>query len=66
MSRRGEITVECDVKGCEAEQHFTVEQLEGKSLCQAKYASGWRWWNFHDVCPQCEEKRNEEIRATQG
>jgi phage terminase large subunit GpA-like protein len=60
MSRRGEVTVECDVKGCGAEQHFTVKHLDGTTFNQAKYAAGWRWWNYHDVCPQCEEEQVKE------
>ena len=59
MSQRGELTVECDT--CHAEQHFTVKDLLVRTFAQARYAAGWRWWNYHDVCPQCKEAKNAAI-----
>jgi hypothetical protein len=61
MAQWGEITVECDCKGCEAVQHFTAADLIGTTLGAAKTAAGWRWFNYHDVCPQCEEERERAI-----
>jgi hypothetical protein len=60
MARRGQITVECDAKDCQAEQHFDADDLADEGLRLAKYAQGWRWWNGHDICPQCEEAREAE------
>jgi hypothetical protein len=60
MSRRGEIVVECDTKGCQAERRFNADEIADIGLRAAKYAEGWRWYNNHDICPQCEE---EQARA---
>lgn len=63
MSRRGEITVECDCKGCHAEERFTAEQLQDEGLRAAKYAHGWRWFNGKDICPDCDEERKANAAA---
>jgi hypothetical protein len=60
MSRRGDITVECDMPTCHAELVIPAERLQVVSL---SYVMGHAWWVQQDgqgvrrdICPQCIEE----------
>ena len=52
MSRRGEVTIECDMPTCQAELILDQVHLIDIGIIQAKRERGWRW-DGRDICPDC-------------
>ena len=65
MSRRGEITIECDVTNCYAEQIFTPDTLaDTRNLDELIEDAGWKSDGARDICPQCVEENQEREELT--
>jgi hypothetical protein len=59
MSIRGDVTIECDVPTCQAEQVFSGQALwdEHERMLVLAHEAGWRInWEGRIVCPQCFEE----------
>ena len=75
MSRRGEITVECDSDDCYAEAIYRPENLD-EPISDVLEADGWTRYHDQDICPQCikehgdpnrpERERDEDDGQTYG
>jgi hypothetical protein len=54
MSRRGEITVECDTPDCHAEWSLTAHQMRARSVRDWLDFEGWEMTGEgKDRCPDC-------------
>jgi len=57
MSRKGEIVVVCDIKGCNGEHLIHSWDVNVQTLATAIQREGWRRdSDGRDVCPSCVEK----------
>lgn len=68
MGLRGAITVECDQRKCQAEQHYS-DRLDDTTLHQAMAEDGWTINEDGYACPQCSEdttEQDEERKALRG
>ena len=65
MAIRGTVTLECDSKGCHAEEvigdlEFDVRPLE-RGLEIEMFSAGWRMDDDGKLhCPQCQEERERD------
>ena len=54
---KGEVVVECDVRGCHACETLVEADLKAATLPQALAAKGWEKNGVgKDICPQCVEE----------
>ena len=53
MSRRGELTVECDTGDCYAQVTYRIAELIDFSVEDALSDEGWKRIGGKDKCPAC-------------